>query len=56
MPPSYSEQFFPPETQRRRLETREYQESENVTKMRQLDNLSLVEFKELTLTSHEMGN
>ena len=49
MPSSFSSEFSP-ETERR-LETHEYKDSENVRKLRQLDNLSLLEFRELPLKS-----
>ena len=51
MPSSFSSEFFSPETERRRLETHEYKDSENVRKLRQLENLSLLEFRELPLKS-----
>ena len=51
MPSSFSSEFFSPETERRRLETHEYKDSENVRKLRQLENLRLLEFRELPLKS-----
>ena len=42
-------QFFHPETVRNRLSTHQYKESENVRKMRQLDNMYLLEFQECKL-------
>ena len=49
MPQWLHESFFDPKMTTQRLNTHEYQQSENVRKLRSMDNLYLLEFKEMPL-------
>ena len=53
MPPWLISTFFDPESERHRLQTHMYKESDNLRKMRSLDNLFLIDFVEQPLKSKE---
>ena len=53
MPQWLKEQFFDPKMVKQRLNTHEYQQSENAQQLRCLENLYLVEFKELSLKNYK---
>ena len=53
MSPWLRECFFDPKMVKQRLNAHEYQQSENVQKPRSMDNLYLLEFKELSLKNYK---
>ena len=53
MPAWLKDAFFDPKMTKQRLNTHEYQQSENVKKLRCMENLYLIEFKEMPLKNNK---